>query len=50
MSENIKLINRIYDHVENGDTDKAVFACLRLSRNIGDVFNTTIFVTVQRNF
>ena len=44
MSDNSALINRIYDHVEAGETDKAVFACLRLSRNIGDIFNTIIFI------
>lgn len=44
MSNNSDLINRIYDHVEAGDTDKAVFACLRLARNIGDIFNTIIFI------
>lgn len=44
MQENIDLINRIYDFVERGDTDKAVFACLRLSRNVNDPFNTIIFL------
>ncbi len=44
MSNNNELINRIYDHVENGDIDKAVFACLRLSRNMGDILNTVIFL------
>lgn len=45
MSEdNIKLINSIYEHVENGETDKAVFTSLRLSRSIGDVANTIMFL------
>lgn len=44
MSNNTELINRIYDHVENGDIDKAIFSCLRLSRNMGDIINTVIFL------
>ncbi len=44
MSSSNELINRIFDHIEAGDTDKAVFGCLRLSRNIGDIFNTVIFL------
>lgn len=44
MANNKEIINRIFDHVENGDIDKAVFACVRLSRNIGDIFNTIIFL------
>lgn len=44
MQNNIEIINRIYDHIENGCTDKAVFACLRLSRNIDDVVNTIVFM------
>lgn len=42
------LIERIYDHVENDDVDKAVFACMRLSRSIGDVFNTLLFLKELR--
>lgn len=44
MHKNRNLIEKIYIHVENGDVDKAVFACIRLSRNMGDVFNTVIFL------
>ncbi len=44
MANSFELIDRIYDHVENGDTDKAVFACFRLSKNVGDTFNTIIFL------
>jgi hypothetical protein len=44
MQENIELINRIYDYVETGYIDKAVFACMRLSRNMQDIFNTIIFL------
>ena len=44
MKKNREIINRIYDHIEYGDVDKAVFACIRLSRNIGDTFNTIIFL------
>lgn len=39
-----EIIENIYTHVENGDVDKAVFACLRLSRSIGDIFNTLLFL------
>lgn len=44
MDSRQEIIERIYDHVENDDADKAVFACLRLSRSIGDVFNTLLFL------
>lgn len=44
MIKDREIINRIFDHVESGDIDKAVFACVRLSRNLGDVFNTIIFL------
>lgn len=37
-------IERIYDHVETGAVDKATMACLRLSRHIGDTFNTVMFL------
>jgi dsDNA-binding SOS-regulon protein len=39
-----ELVQRIFDHVENGDVDKAVRASLRLSRQIGDYMNTAIFL------
>jgi hypothetical protein len=48
MDTRKKIIERIYDHVENDDVDKAVFACLRLSRSIGDVFNTLLFLKELR--
>jgi len=44
MGKRNKIIYRVYDHVENGDADKAVFACLRLSRSLNDVFNTLGFL------
>ena len=44
MTNHIELIERIYDHIENGDVDKAVRACLRLSRRIGDHINTALFL------
>ncbi len=44
MKEYIELVNRIYDYVETGEVDKAVFACLRLSRNMQDKFNTILFI------
>lgn len=37
-------MERVYDHVESGDVDKAVFACLRLARKIGDTFNAIMFL------
>lgn len=48
MNARKEIIERIYDHVENDDVDKAVFACLRLSRSIGDVFNTLLFLKELR--
>ena len=39
-----ELIDRIYNHVESGDTDKATVACLRLARRVGDSFNTIVFL------
>jgi hypothetical protein len=39
-----ELTQRIFDHVENGDVDKAVRASLRLSRQIGDHINTALFL------
>ena len=41
---NSELLSRIFDHVENGDVDKAVRASLRLSRQIGDYMNTALFL------
>lgn len=48
MDNRQKLIERIYDHIEDDDIDKAVFACIRLSRSIGDVFNTLLFLKELR--
>ncbi len=39
-----ELLSRIFDHVENGDVDKAVRASLRLSRQIDDYINTALFL------
>lgn len=39
-----QLIERIYEHVEAGDVDKAVVACLRLARMLGDTFSTVLFL------
>ena len=44
MPDNSEIIDRIYEHVEAGSTDKAVFACLRLARNIDDIVNTIVFI------
>jgi hypothetical protein len=38
------LLNRIFDHIEKGEVDKAVRACLRLSRHIDDHMNTSLFL------
>lgn len=48
MDSRKALIDRIFDHVENDDVDKAVFACVRLSRSVGDVFNTLLFLKELR--
>lgn len=39
-----ELVERIFDHVENGDVDKAVRASLRLSRQINDYMSTAFFL------
>jgi hypothetical protein len=38
------LIERIYDHVESGQTDKAAVASLRLARKVGDLLNAVMFL------
>ena len=48
MTDRSKLIERIYDHIENGDVDKAVFASIRLSRSIGDIYHTLFFLKELR--
>lgn len=42
--EAIELVESIYDHVEAGEPDKAVVACLRLARKLGDTFNVVMFL------
>lgn len=37
-------LERIFLHIENGDVDKAVRTCLRVSRHIKDYFHTAIFL------
>lgn len=39
-----QLLERIFDHVERGDVEKATRACLRLSRQIGDHMSTALFL------
>ncbi|MGQ3282679.1 hypothetical protein [Bosea sp. (in: a-proteobacteria)] len=39
-----KIIARIYDHLENDATEKAVMACIRLARGAEDHLNTAIFL------
>jgi hypothetical protein len=38
------LVQRVFDHVENGAVDKAVRAALRLSRRVGDHMSTAMFL------
>lgn len=38
------IIERVFDHVENDQIDKAVTGCLRISRNLGDFLNAAIFL------
>ena len=38
------LIERILDHVECGEVDKAVIGCLRLARKVNDKFNAIMFL------
>jgi hypothetical protein len=37
-------IERVYQHVEVGDVDKAVMACLRIARNLHDYFHAAVFL------
>ena len=37
-------IERVYDHLENDDVDKAVMTCLRISRHLQDHLHTAIFL------
>ena len=37
-------INRVYEHLENDDVDKAVMACLRIARNLQDHLYAAIFL------
>jgi len=47
-------INRVYDHLENDDVDKAVMTCLRIARNLQDYLYAAIFLRelypVRRDF
>ena len=44
MINNIELIHKIYNYVEDEEITKAVFACLRLSRNMNDPYNIALFL------
>jgi hypothetical protein len=37
-------IERVYDHVENDQVDKAVMMCLRISRNLHDYLYAAAFL------
>jgi hypothetical protein len=49
-----KSINRVFEHLENDDVDKAVMACLRIARNLQDYLYAAIFLRefypVKREF
>ena len=38
------LINRVYEHIEDGNVDKAVFGCLRIARHLKDYLYTAFFL------
>ena len=38
------IINRVYEHIESGHVDRAVFGCLRIARNLKDYLYTAIFL------
>src|SRR4051794_20385574 len=38
------VIERVYEHLENGHVEKAVMACVRLARNLNDYMNAAIFL------
>lgn len=44
LPEPNELVQRVFDHVEDGAVDKAVRASLRLSRRIGDYMSTAMFL------
>lgn len=39
-----KLIEKVYEHLECNDVDKAVMTCLRLARHLRDYYNSTMFL------
>lgn len=39
-----KAIDRVYDHLENDNVDKAVMTCLRIARNLQDHLFTAVFL------
>lgn len=46
--ETQEIVDRVYDHVEAGEVDKAVIACLRLARKVSDTFNVVMFLRELR--
>jgi len=44
MMDYIAAIDRIFDHLENDDIDKAVMACVRIARNLQDHLYAAIFL------
>jgi hypothetical protein len=44
LLEITEVLSRIFEHAENGEVDKAVRACLRVSRYIKDYFHTALFL------
>lgn len=39
-----RLIEKVYEHLECNDVDKAVMTCLRLARHLRDYYNSTMFL------
>jgi hypothetical protein len=39
-----KVIDRIYEHIENGHVDKAVMGCLRIARHLKDYLYAAVFL------
>src|SRR5437868_592344 len=37
-------IQRVFEHVENDEVEKAAMVCLRLARSLRDYFHTAIFL------
>lgn len=38
------IINRVYEHIENGHVDKAIMGCLRIARHLKDYLYAAVFL------